>query len=176
VSGDAWEVPQLIAWLRQMGPKIESLGPFELLDLSPTDDMERIRDAYHRIAASRHPDLFRGKLGAAESEQLMRMFARVTGAYAQLRDPEARKKFGARPARAAATPPAGTPAQKPADTPTGLRRISPRALSHVRRAEALLETGDVASAILHLRMAVAAEPNVRELRQMLSDTEKQLKK
>lgn len=176
MSGGAWEVPQLIAWLRQMGPKIDSLGPFELLDLSPTDDIERIRDAYHRIAASRHPDLFRGKLGAAESEQLMRMFARVTAAYAQLRDPEARKKFGAKPARSAVTPPAGIAAQKPGDTPTGLRKISPRALSHVRRAEALLETGDVASAILHLRMAVAAEPNVRELRQMLSDTEKQLKK
>jgi hypothetical protein len=175
VSGGAWEVPQLIAWLRQMGPKIDTMGPFELLDLSPTDDMDRIRDAYHRIAAQRHPDLFRGKLGAVESEQLMRMFSRVTGAYAQLRDPEARRKFGARPSRAA-TPPAGVPVQKPGDTPTGLRKISPRALSHVRRAEALLKTGDFASAILHLRMAVAAEPNVRELRQMLSDTEAQLKK
>jgi curved DNA-binding protein CbpA len=153
-----------------MGPKIDALGPFELLDLSPTDDIERIRDAYHRIASQRHPDLFRGKLGAAESEQLMRMFARVTGAYAQLRDPETRKKFGARPR---ATPPGGS---APAATPTGLRKISPRALSHVRRAEALLKTGDVASAILHLRMAVAAEPNVKELRQMLSETEAQLKK
>ena len=164
-----WEVPQLIAWLRQIGPKVDALGPFELLDLSPCDDMNRIRDAYHRIAATRHPDLFRGKLGAAEAEMLMRLFARVTGAYAQLRDPEERKKHGARPR---ATPPAGTPGA----TPTGLRKISPRALSHVRRAEALLRTGDAASAILHLRMAIAAEPNVKELREMLADTEKQLRK
>lgn len=175
MSDGPWEVPQLIAWLRQMGPKVDTMGPFELLDTSPTDDMERIRDAYHRVAATRHPDLFRGRLGQAEAETLMRLFARVTGAYAELRDPEVRKKFGARPARMP-TPPAGMPALKPGDTPTGLRKISPRALSHVRRAEALLKTGDFGSAILHLRMAVAAEPNVKELRKMLSDTEAQLKK
>lgn len=152
------------------------MGPFELLDLSPTDDYERIREAYHRIAATRHPDLFRGRLGTTEAETLMRLFARVTGAYAQLRDPEARKKYGARPARPT-TPPVGSkPLAKAADTPSGLRKVSPRALSHVRRAEALLDTGDIASAVLHLRMAVAAEPNVKELRQMLSDTEAKLKK
>jgi curved DNA-binding protein CbpA len=151
------------------------MGPFELLELSPTDDMNQIRDAYHRIAGTRHPDLFRGKLPDGEAETLMRLFARVTGAYAALRDPETRKKLGAKPARP--TPPGGgPPVAKPGDTPTGLRKISPRALSHVRRAEAMLKTGDLASAILHLRMAVAAEPNVQELRQMLRETEAQLKK
>jgi len=142
------------------------MGPFELLDLSPTDDLDRIRDAYHRVAATRHPDLFRGKLDAVEAEQLMRLFARVSAAYAQLRDPAERLKYGARRAPA-----------KPAETPaSGIRKISPRAQNHVRRAEALLKTGDVGSALLHLRMAVAAEPGVKELRQMLADTEKQLKK
>jgi hypothetical protein len=168
VSDGAWAVPQLIAWLRKVGPKVDGLGPFELLELSPTDDVDRIRDAYHRVASTRHPDLFRGKLGAAEAEMLMRLFARVTGAYAQLRDPAERKKHGARPtpAKAGAT----------ATPPGGVRKLSPRALSHVRRAEALLATGDAASAILHLRMAVAAEPGVRELRQMLAETEARLKK
>jgi curved DNA-binding protein CbpA len=176
MSEGPWAVAQLTAWLRHVGPKVDTLGPFELLEISATDDVEMIRDAYHRVAATRHPDLFRGKLGAQESEQLMRLFARVSGAYAQLRDPEERKKHGARPKAAPkATPPAGTPASAVAGG-SGVRKVAPRALSHLRKAEAMLNTGDVASAVLHLRMAIAADPQAKELRQLLADTEAKLKK
>jgi curved DNA-binding protein CbpA len=177
MSEGPWAVSQLTAWLRHVGPKVDTLGPFELLEISATDDMELIRAAYHRVAATRHPDLFRGKLGAQEAEQLMRLFARVSGAYAQLRDPEERKKHGARPkATPKATPPAGTPAGAMGTPTSGVRKVAPRALSHLRKAEAMLNTGDVASAVLHLRMAIAADPQAKELRQLLADTEAKLKK
>lgn len=167
----AWETPALIGWLRRIGPKADSFGPFELLEISPTDDMTEIRDAYHRIAAARHPDLFRGRLGAPETEQLMRVFGKVSNAYALLRDPEERRKHGAKPIKPT-TPSAGLPAQG-APAP---RKIAPRAMSHVRRADAMLDAGDLAAAILHLRMAVAADPASKELRQLLSDTEAKLKR
>jgi len=173
-----WEIAQLTAWLRHLGPKVDLLGPFELLEISASDDMEVIRAAYHRVAATRHPDLFRGKLGPAEAETLMRLFARVTAAYAQLRDPDERRRHGARSkAVPAATPPSGTPAAALASTPSsGVRKIAPRALSHLRKAEAMLNTGNVASACLHLRMAIAADPQAKELRQLLVETEAKLKK
>ena len=163
----AWEVPTLIAWMRKVGPKIDAFGLFELLEISPTDDVQRIRDAYYEIAATRHPDLFRGRLGTAETELLMHVFGRVSNAYALLRDPEERKKAGAKPK--IGTPPSGTPVAAP-------RKIAPRAMSHVRRADAALDSGDVASAILHLRMAVAVHPASKELRVLLADTEAKLKK
>lgn len=174
-----WAVSQLTAWLSQIGPRVEALGPFELLELSPTDDVEQIRAAYHRIAATRHPDLFRGKLSADETEMLMRLFGRVSAAYATLRSAEERKKYGARPVKA--TPPVGTPAGSIAadgSSPPGggLRKIAPRAMSHVRKAQAMLNTGDVASACLHLRMAVAADPQAKELRELLAETEAKLKR
>lgn len=176
----AWEVPALIAWLRRIGPKVDSLGPFELLEMPALDDLEKVRLAYHGVAATRHPDLFRGRLGTAEAEMLMRVFSRISGAYAQLRDPEERRKHGAKkvPASKLATPPTGVPITGAGTTTPagGIRKIAPRALSHVRRADSMLDAGDLGSAILHLRMAVAADPSSRELRQLLTDTEAKLKK
>ncbi len=170
----AWEVPALLAWLRRMGPKIDSLGPFELLELPAVDDTEKVRAAYHLVAASRHPDLFRGRLGAAEAETLMRVFARITGAYALLRDPEERRKYGAKKAAPCPTvPPESAGAATPAG---GNRKVAPRALSHVRRADAMLDAGDIGSAILHLRMAVAVDPTSKDLRQLLADTEAKMRK
>jgi len=184
MSEGPWDMARLTAWLRHVGPKVDALGPFELLELSPTDDVEQIREAYHRVAATRHPDLFRGKLGATEAEQLMRLFARVSGAYALLRDPDARRRHGARPPRA--TPPAGVPVSAiagagsgpvAAGSPgSGVRKVAPRALSHLRKAEAMLKIGDNASAVLHLRMAIAADPTAKELRTLLTETEAKLKK
>jgi len=168
----AWEAPALIAWLRRIGPRADSFGPYELLEISPTDDVAAIRKAYQDVAASRHPDLFRGRLGNVESEQLMRVFAKVSNAYALLRDPEERRKHGAKPLPAKAmTPPTGTPATAPLP-----RKIAPRAMHHVRRADTALDAGDTAAAILHLRMAVATDPASKELRQLLADTEAKLKK
>jgi curved DNA-binding protein CbpA len=170
----AWETPALIAWLRKIGPKVDSFPPFELLEISATDDVDAIRAAYQAIASTRHPDLFRGRLGNAESEQLLRVFAKISNAYATLRDPEERKKHGAKPKpKTATTPASGTPTAPTAPLP---RKIAPRAMSHVRRADAALDAGDTAGAILHLRMAVAADPASRELRQLLADTEAKLKK
>lgn len=178
---EPWAASRVLAWIRALGPKCETLGPYELLEISPTDDIERIREAYHAVAATRHPDLFRGKLPEAEAESLMRVFGRVSNAYALLRDPEERSKYGGRQvAKMRATPPAGigavTPPTTATPTPTGQRRIAPRALSHVRRAEAALDTGDIASAVLHLRMAVASDPQAKELRTLLAETEAKLKK
>lgn len=177
----AWAAAQVTAWIRAIGPKVSGLGPFELLELSPTDDYEQIREAYHQIAATRHPDLFRGQLGEAEAEALMRLFSRVSAAYAQLRDPQQRARYLRKGSKSSPTPPTAPPAATPTPpagtpAPAGLRKIAPRALSHVRRAEAMLKVGDYASAVLHLRMAVAADPTAAELRQLLSDSEAKLRK
>jgi hypothetical protein len=181
--GEPWPVAQVTAWIRMLGPKVSGLGPFELLEISPTDDLETIRVAYHAIASTRHPDLFRGKLGDAEAEGLMKMFSRVSGAYAKLRDPAERAKYAKKPsAKSKTDPPTPTPA--PIASPStpgtaaagGMRKMAPRALSHVRRAEAMLAVGDIASAVLHLRMAVAADPSAKELREFLTQTEAKLKK
>ena len=92
----SWEVPTLLAWLRSTGPRVETMGPFELLEISPIDDGDRIQDAYYAIAASRHPDLFRGRLSTDDAELLMRVFSRITAAYATLRDPTERRRLTTR--------------------------------------------------------------------------------
>lgn len=159
MSEAAWAVAQLNAWVQRVGPLVDTIGPFELLEIAPTDDLEAIRAAYHRIAATRHPDLFRGRLDAAETEALMRVFGRVSGAYVQLRDPEERKKL--------------VPRREARGTLGG---VALRARSHVRKAEAMIGVGDYASAVLHLRMAVAADPQSKALRELLAETEARLRR
>jgi len=72
-----------------------------------------------------------------------------------------------------APPPVAAPAPASAPAPAAPRDIepshsmNPRALSHYRRAEGFLKTGDRTSAMLQLKMAIAADPKSSFLRAAL---------
>ena len=72
--------------------------------------------------------------------------------------------------------PTDPPAQaaRPAGAAPAGPRLGARALGFYRRAQAALRVGDVAGAILNLRMAVAAEPTSAYLRQALADAQAHL--
>jgi hypothetical protein len=177
---------RVVAWIRRTYPVLGTIDPFALLELEPVDDSAEVTAAFERIADSRHPDHFRGRLGRVETAQLEAVFAACVAAHHRLLDPEERRRLGARPRRlprgSSAPPPmmtAASPHTKPAQppgyaTPDIGHRLSPRALHHARQARAALDTGDVASAILYLRMAIAAEPSAQELRLLLADAQARL--
>jgi curved DNA-binding protein CbpA len=70
--------------------------------------------------------------------------------------PVGRTAAGTRPAAASTAPPMGDDGGL--DEAAQLARISPKAQSLYRRAQAALRTGDRTSALLNLRMALAAHP------------------
>jgi curved DNA-binding protein CbpA len=78
-----WSVKELVAWLHQ----VDQRGKFDWLEIPPTASSTAIQEAYHRIARTRHPDLFR-HLDPKLMDRLVRMYGRVTAAYADLKDPE----------------------------------------------------------------------------------------
>jgi hypothetical protein len=131
-----WSVKELVAWLNEVEPIADQRGKFDWLEIPPIASASVIQEAYHAIARTRHPDLFR-KLDPRTLDRLVRMYGRVTAAYADLKEPEKcaaylRELRGPRPqtappttpavpARAAAIstpPPMGTPAPVGAERPT----------------------------------------------------------
>ncbi len=111
------------------------------------------------MASQLHPDLYRLHLTSEDHERLTRIYARVAEAYLVLRDPETRTDYTLSLADKA-----------PVASTVGLESaLPPKARRLYRRAQALLRTGDYASAILELRMAVASAPQSALLRDALND-------
>lgn len=83
----SWSVKELVAWLNEVERSADHRGKFDWLEIPPTASATAIQDAYHAIARTRHPDLFR-QLDPALTDRLVRMYGRITAAYADLKDPE----------------------------------------------------------------------------------------
>jgi curved DNA-binding protein CbpA len=196
-----WNRAQLIAWLDATEPKVDTLTPFELLEIPPTASGQHIQRAFHAIAATRHPDVWRNHLDAAERERLIHVYGRVTAAYATLRNEEQRARVlrevrERRPTQppiataatergdlelprrhARTTMPTEPPAMPTAAPVAGTNAtLGARALGFYRRAEAAMRVGDLAGALLNLRMALAAEPSSQLLKDAIADTQRKLKK
>jgi len=214
-----WSVNQLMAWLDEVEPIADRRGKFDWLEIPPIASSMAIQEAYHQVARSRHPDLFRARVDHRTMDRLVRMYARVTAAYAELKDPEKcaaymRELRGPRPVTApptsrdepppmvkrssspsippiAAAPPppvaarpgpapiaAAPPATATSARPDAGRDAEPsrsmnaRALTHYRRAEGFLKTGDRTSAVLELKMAILADPKSSFLRAALLEAMK----
>lgn len=229
----SWSVTELVAWLNEVEPIADHRGKFDWLEIPPIASTTAIQEAYHQVARTRHPDLFRNRIDVATMDRLVRMYARVTGAYADLKEPEKcaaylRELRGPRqptvppyaaaahpaprlnritaamapqrseisssralhptappppgPARAKpptappptptppslTTPPPMAPPARPNDIDPA-HAMNPRALSFYRRAEGVLKTGDRSAAMLHLKMAIAADPKSTFLRAALTE-------
>lgn len=203
----AWSAHQILAWLDEVEPRAEDRSHFEWLEMMPSASSLAIQNAYHAIARTRHPDLARKLLGARDHDRLVRMYSRITGAYAALRTPEAAARYlrerrdSQKLATTAASdatmmprtttsppmapisqalptvplptaglpgsnPPAPTPAKGPIDPS---RAMNARALACYRRAEGALRTGDRSTAILQIKMAIAADPRSPLLRAALAE-------
>jgi curved DNA-binding protein CbpA len=192
-----WSVKELVMWLQEVEPIADQRGKFDWLEIPPTASSTAIQDAYHKIARTRHPDLFR-QLDPKLLDRLVRMYGRVTAAYADLKEPEKcaaylRELRGPKPqtiqppmsAPAPVAPPVSPPRARETQPPppaaqprtrTGpmdpAAAMNPRALAFYRRAEGAQRTGDRAAALLQIKMAIAADPKSTFLRAALLELTK----
>ncbi len=127
----AWTVDELTRWLGEVEPVIEQRDLFTWLDLTRAALPAAIQPAFHEVARSRHPDLWRAKLSAVDHDRLVRIYARIAAAYAELRDPArcaayaaALRKPGSTSRHAAMAPPSPASARAPGQ-PAQPRRASP---------------------------------------------------
>ena len=126
----AWTPAQVLAWLAEVEPRADARTHFEWLELAPTAAPAAIQAAYHAIARTRHPDLYRRTLGPRDHDRLVRMYARVSGAYAELRAPAAAAAYlqrltGSAPRPAAPARPRRRRPRRPHAAPARPRRRRP---------------------------------------------------
>lgn len=119
----SWTVEELRRWLDAVEPMMDHRDPFAWLDLKPTATPADIQPAFHAVARNRHPDLYRSKLSPTEFDRLVRIYARIAAAYAELRDP-ARCEAHSRALRSKHPPPQITRAPTPAPVSRSATPIS----------------------------------------------------
>jgi curved DNA-binding protein CbpA len=164
----AWSVREVLAFLDRVEPVLGRMSYFELLDVGTDAGDDDVQRAFHGMAASLHPDRHRQGLTVGQRERLTIVYARIAEAYRVLRDAPGREAYRH------AHPPAiaGEPAvAAELGDEEHLARLHPKAQSLYRRAQAALRTGDRTSALLNLRMALAANPTSTWLRAALDRVE-----
>ena len=138
---------------------------YELLDVQPDAADADIQGAYHKMAGRMHPDRHRTELNADQYERLNIVYGRITEAYRVLRNRAEREKYGRALAKRGTDNLGG-------DERTASKLLTPKAQRLYRRAKAALRTGDRASALLNLKMALRDSPNSAMLKQALTDAKK----
>ncbi|MCP4448676.1 MAG: J domain-containing protein [Myxococcales bacterium] len=160
-----WSKRELLAFLDRVMPALEGLDHFELLDGPPNADDKTIQGAFHNMAGGLHPDRHRNIVTPSQHERLIVVYARIAEAYRVLRSPEHREKYLRDEAKRRGKDAPATRA--PQDPAAALALLSPKAQQLYRRAIAAGRTGDKASAMLNMRMALAKHPHSGFLKDVL---------
>jgi hypothetical protein len=158
----------------------------QILEIAPGSGPEAAQEAFHRIARLAHPDLHRRTLPPEELELVTTAYARAAAAYQELRGLRSTTRLRAiRDDAPAAVPttvaiPTSPPASKAVAVPDEAvgspPRMSGKALVHYRKAELALRRGDLTGAVLHLKMAIASDPQSGFLRSALAEVEAEVMK
>ena len=150
----------------------------QLLEIRADASIEDAQAAFHKIARISHPDLHRNALTADELELVTQAYSVLAGAYQTFRG-QAMSTQRMKPLRPdeiigeraiPATPSGAAPAASAAAS------MAPKALVYYRKAELALKRGDLKSALLQLKMAIAADPQNAFLRTALAEVDAELRK
>jgi hypothetical protein len=169
----------------------------QILDIAPGSGPDVAQEAFHKIARMAHPDLHRGGLPAEELELVTTAYARAAAAYQEIRGVRL-STSRIRPIRDAVPPapriptttviPTSPPSNKAVPVPGTMpmpmldepanpsQMMGSRALVYYRKAELALRRGDLAGAVLQLKMAIASDPHSAFLRSALAEVEAEVGK
>ena len=176
----------IMLWAQRICSK-RGQPPHVLLEVKQNATLEDATQAFHKIARIAHPDLHRNSLSPDELEMLTAAYAMIAGAYQSYRSQNMQttqikpiKEAGSGPTAAPAKPP--HPAIPTPVTPVGSppgnasTAMSSKALVYYRKAEAALKRGDLKSAILQIKLAIATDPQSAFLRTALAEVEAEVAK
>jgi hypothetical protein len=140
----------------------------QILDLPTTATLEHAQQAFHKLARTAHPDLHRNSVTPEELELITQAYATAASAYQTYRS-QTMTTSRLEPLKDAV--PAGATAKSGVQT-----QMNSRAIVYYRKAELALRRGDLAGALLQLKMAIAADPQSAFLRTALAEVENELRK
>jgi len=167
----AWNKREVLAYLDRILSALDKLDHFEILDLAHDADSQSIQNAFHSMAGRLHPDRHRNSLAPDQYEQLIVAYARIAEAYRVLRQSELRTAYLRKLGRERKTDSPLGPVSEEASS-AALALLSIKAQQQYRRSVAAMRTGDSASAVLNLRMALAKHPQSDFLKAALRNLQK----
>ncbi len=162
-----------------------STAPHHLLEIREGAGLDEAQAAFHKVAKMAHPDLHRASLSPDELEVVTSAYARVAGAYQELR---MMRMQTTRLPRTNIKPPTNAPVNKMPDAGAVTGEVKPgapagpssamnsKAIAYYRKAEGALRRGDLKGAVLQIKMAIAADPMSGFLRSALSEVESEIAK
>jgi len=168
----------------------------QILEIAPGAGLDAAQEAFHKIARIAHPDLHRTVLTPDELELVTTAYARAAAAYQEIRSQQISSRrmrsiqgSGQGPGRGLGSNPAlvlpitsprsplNQPASPDGDQPINpAQAMTPKALLYYRKAELGLRRGDLAGAVLQLKMAIASDPQSQFLRSALAEVESEVGK
>lgn len=197
---------EVLLWAQRVVARGKDTPAHTLLEIASEASVEDAQEAFHKIARTGHPDLHRASLTPEELELVTTAYARVAAAYQAFRskaaqttrmralkdDPPPPRKTPSSDKMAALRPqgktPEGTPpiSRSPSGTSEGTPRspttpgigapMNSKALIYYRKAEMCLRQGDLKTAVLNMKMAIAGDPQSTFLRTALAEIESELAK
>lgn len=167
----------LLDWLEVL----DELTYYELFGLTPLADTDTVRAAFHLFCDIFHPDRHVG-LPVREHDAATSIFKRGTEAYVALTDPVLRKQYdehlatapSPRPPRVSFSPLSRPPSSRAARAALEDSVRSPSARPFARRAEELVQKGDLRQAKLQLVLANHMDPGNEALEGALKEIEDKL--
>jgi preprotein translocase subunit Sec63 len=152
---------------------MKQASPHQLLDIPKDATVDDAQAGFHKIAKMAHPDLHRNALTPEELELVTKAYAAIAGAYQAFRGQQmaTTRMRPSKPDGSVAATPSGT-------APVGntAHQMSSRALVYYRKAELALKRGDLAGAMLQLKMAIGTDPTSAFLRTALLEVESEVRK
>jgi tetratricopeptide (TPR) repeat protein len=183
----------VLLWAQRVLARKDAL-PNQILEIAPDAGLDAAQEAFHKIARLAHPDLHRTTLSPDELEQVTTAYSRAAAAYQEVRShrlpisPTSRMRAirpDAAPVAQTAVIPTSPSAHKavtvtiplPGDVPVNpAHAMTSKALIYYRKAELCLRRGELTSAVLQLKMAIASDPESMFLRTALSEVEGEVAK
>jgi hypothetical protein len=160
----------VLLWANRINAMPRTALAHQYLEIEVESNTETAQTAFHKIARMAHPDLHRNHLTADELEEVTKAYAAVANAYHAYRSALTTVRMKPLKSDAVAATPSGA-------NPIGVATaMSSRALVYYRKAELALKRGDLAGAVLQLKMAIASDPQSAFLRTALAEVETEVRK
>jgi DnaJ-class molecular chaperone len=161
------------AWIEQQHQEMERGSYYHLLGVAREAPEPQIRDAYYRLVARFHPDLYGDALEGDTRLKLVSLYSRLVEAYRCLSDGQRRLKYDKQLAVGKVRYSAEDD-RIPKDHEAEIE--NPNAKRFYRMGKAAIMAGDARSAINNLKLALHAEPTSDYLRAELARAEAMLKR
>lgn len=162
-------------WIDQQFSELERSSYYHLLGVERSAAEPQIRDAYYRLVARLHPDLYVDTLDAPTRQKLITIYSRIVEGYQILADGKKREAYdralAAGKMRWSAEEERVSQARR--DPETELK--NPNARRFFKLGKGALMAGDGKGAVMNLKLALSAEPSSDLIKAELAKAEALLK-